>query len=107
MEPVSGQVLPTNSHSRTKILFKCGCGNHKLIIWKNFTTNHTKSCGSCKSHTKYNIDEIKANKFEHLQLCLDQDLTNINSNSKLWFQCDCGRKKQIALKSVEIGRAHV
>jgi hypothetical protein len=68
IKPKSGQVLPESPHSRVKILFVCDCGNEKEIVWKNYMTNHTKSCGRCKSRTKYNVDGLVGRKFGHLRV---------------------------------------
>ncbi|MFW6225577.1 MAG: hypothetical protein ACOC3V_01295 [bacterium] len=102
IEPVPGQNLPNAKHSRKKVLFKCDCGNEKWIIWKNYNTNHTKSCGMCKSQ-KYSIDAIKNKKFGHLTVDIDTIKGKINSKSILTFICDCGNKKDIILKSVVNG----
>lgn len=67
IKPKPGQVLPTSPHSRIKILFICDCGNKKWISWKNFNSDHTRSCGSCKNKIKYNLD-IRGKKFGYLEL---------------------------------------
>lgn len=100
IKPKPGQTLPLSDHSRTKILFICDCGNEKWITWKNYKTNHTKSCGNCKYKSKYNIDVLKNKKFGFLKIDKSNIPNKFNSNTKFTFICDCGNKKDIALKSV-------
>ena len=69
IKPKEGQILPENDHSRTKVLFVCDCGNEKLISWKNYKTNHTKSCGSCK---RLKLENIINKKFGKLIWCVLQ-----------------------------------
>lgn len=52
---------------------------------------------------KYGIENIIGKKYGFLTVCRDQSLDNINSNSRLTFECECGNKKEIILKSVVNG----
>lgn len=104
IKPIPGQNFPKNAYSHKKIWFQCDCGNKKLISWRNYNTNHTKSCGECLQRLKYNIESVKNKVFGHLKLDLNQKFPNkINSNTKLWWECDCGHKKKVVFKSVVNG----
>lgn len=103
IKPKSDQVLPVSPHSRVKILFVCDCGNEKEIIWKNYMTNHTKSCGKCKNRTKYNIDKLVGRKFGHLRIDKGSIPDDVSSKSRVRFLCDCGGFKEVVLKSVVNG----
>lgn len=97
---VEGQKLPEKPHARAKILFRCDCGNYKWIYWKNYTQNHTKSCGNCKKKL-YTEENLLKKKFNHLIVDPNQQFPlNITSKCKLIFICDCGNKKPIVIKSV-------
>lgn len=46
---------PTKKDNRTAWLCLCSCGNKKVVLTSNLTTQKTKSCGMCKHllHKKY------------------------------------------------------
>lgn len=97
--PKIGQTIPKSLHSRDRILFVCDCGREKLISWKNYNANHTKSCGKCRSD-KFKLDNIINKHFGQLKLA-NQDLPEIiNKRTLLKWDCDCGNSKLIVASSV-------
>lgn len=102
IHPIPGQQLPSSKHSRTKILFRCDCGREKAIVWKNYTSNHTKSCGLCRSD-KFKLENIVGKKFGLLTLQDNQNLNTLQKRTELIWKCECGNYKKICLASVVNG----
>lgn len=94
------QNLPKRKHSRERIWFKCSCGNVKQISWKNYNTNHTKSCGECRSN-KFQLLNLKDKNFGKLAIDLNQQFPNkITKRTKLNWLCECGSNKIVCAGSV-------
>ncbi len=93
---IDGQDIPKTKNARQKIKFLCDCGRTTEIIWKNYANNHTKSCGKCRL---FNKEKLKL-KYGKLSVADNQDFSNITSNSKIIWKCDCGNTKNIVIKSV-------
>jgi hypothetical protein len=99
LTPCDNQILPNKQHSRQMIKFQCDCGRIKEIMWKNYNTNHTKSCGQCKSD-KFLYKNIYNQKYGLLRLHEDTIDHSINKRTLLNWICDCGNTKQICAGSV-------
>jgi hypothetical protein len=92
------QSIPVAKHSRKYLEFLCTCGRTKAVMWKNYNTNHTRSCGSC---LKPNIQMLLTKKWKFLSLDPDQTFPdNVVNKTPLLFRCDCGNSKKIVLASV-------
>lgn len=98
--PKPGQELPKSDYSHAVVLFVCDCGREKSIIWKNYKTNHTKSCGMCQSD-KFRPENVIGKQFGKLTI---KHLPQVyNSKTKVDWECDCGNIKAIAIGSVVNG----
>jgi hypothetical protein len=102
IKPIDGQELPDKPHSRKRIWFICDCGNKKQITWKNYSTNHTKSCGKCKSN-RFSLENLINQKFGKLLLDKNSVPLTYTSKTKVEWICDCGNKKICEIGSVVNG----
>lgn len=100
---LENQTIPENDNSRKRIWFKCTCGRQKQIMWKNYKTNHTKSCGECRSD-KYKIANIINKQWGSLTLNAQQSFPEkVNSKTTILWDCVCGQQKVINIGSVVTG----
>lgn len=73
-------------------LFRCECGNEKIIRKKSVVHQQTKSCG-CEV-----FENIKGKRFGRLTAIRKVESKNL---STIWlFKCECGNEKQINKASV-------
>jgi len=102
IRPKPGQLIPTKPGSRKLVVFVCDCGREKEITWKNYTTNHTKSCGLCRSD-KYLVKNLKDKLFGKLRLANQELPQKIGKRTKLKWVCKCGNTKEVVAGSVVMG----
>lgn len=85
--------------SHKRLTFQCSCGKIKDLVVRQIVSNQTKTCGEC-NHINLNPGD------SYFSFIYTGDSIRIGSGSyrKLLFQCKCGIKKNISLRSVTMGQ---
>lgn len=80
-------------------LFRCDCGNEKIIIKAGVKSGQTKSCG-CLGNK---VDDITGQKFNRLTAICFLRLDRTGACRYWLFRCDCGNEKEIDKYNVRKG----
>lgn len=75
-------------NAKTKMRYKCKCGNESITTWNNFKRG--KRCMKCNRCAKLNIEFIR-NRFLEKKCILLED-TYINSKTKMKYRCICNNE---------------
>ncbi len=84
-------------------LFKCDCGNEKIISKEAVVAGKTKSCGCLQHKTAPNFKDLTGKRFGRLTVIkrADDYISPSGNHSTQWFcQCDCGNACIIAASSL-------
>jgi len=75
-------------NNETYWLFKCDCGNQKVIRAAGVSNGKTNSCGCMNG----NIKDLKNKRFGRLTV-INMIIDRVSNGSRLWLcKCDCGNK---------------
>jgi hypothetical protein len=86
-------------NNRTKMNYRCNCGNNSEITFINF--NHGKRCMKCSGKEKYTYDYVKKC-FEDVNYEL-LETEYINSSTKMKYRCDKNHLKTIIFANFKHG----
>jgi len=91
-----GHLVALKYVGASKWLFRCDCGNEKVIESRNATSGHTTSCGCVlkAKRIKYHVGQRFGNVV----------LLNPMSNGKWLMRCDCGREFAALVYPYKVGR---
>lgn len=84
-------------------LFKCDCGNEKIISKEAVVGGKTKSCGCLQHRTASNFKDLTGKRFGRLTVIkrAEDYISPSGNHSTQWFcRCDCGNTSTIAASSL-------
>jgi len=76
--------------NKTKMRFKCKCGNEYEAKWNSVIGRNQWQCPKCSGRAKWTIGEIKRICKEHGVECLEKEYAN--ARTKMRFKCKCGNE---------------
>jgi len=99
-----------NLNSKTKIKFKCSCGNEEIKLYSTIYEHSGLYCKIC-SHKNKRTKGLNANKFmydnsflkkslEESNACLIEEYVNPNSRTFINFICSCGKEHSKTLETI-------
>jgi hypothetical protein len=87
---------PPPLNHREKCQFTCSCGNTHTTSWKAFHGGKIASCGQCEIFLWKSSGNRKFGKLTLVTAF--EDVRTLSD--KAWWECECGRRKAIVVKSV-------
>lgn len=75
-------------NARTKMKFKCKCGNIYEAPWARVKNRSQWQCPKCSGKEKLNLDDIQKECLKHNTECLEEEYKN--ASTKMKFKCKCG-----------------
>jgi hypothetical protein len=79
-------------HGHTQWVFKCDCGNERIITVAHVKAGHAKSCGCFRNSTGL-PPVIQGAKFGHWTAIREIGWDEGKNNKKWLFRCDCGTER--------------
>jgi phage terminase small subunit len=86
-------------NSKTKMKYKCKCGNNSNIDWSHFKQGNR--CMKCGGSEKLTLEYVK--KFFKEQRCKLLETEYINAHSKMKYICKCGNDSSTSFDSFKQG----
>jgi len=86
-------------NSRTKLRYRCSCGNESLILWSHF-----KSGSRCNKCYKRNLPISDVKDFFESKDCKLLSKEYINNREKLKYICNCGNISEITYGNFKNGQ---
>ena len=89
-------------NNKTKMKYKCKCGNESSIVFNNFKNG--QRCKKCKSSNYINSKKLT---FEYVknyfteQQCELLETEYKNNNTKMKYKCKCGNISNIIFNNVK------
>jgi len=80
----------SNKHKRKNYLFKCECGNEKIILGDSVEYEHTKSCGCAHKDAANKKIKILQNGSKYGKLTILKHLKYENKHHIYLCKCNCG-----------------
>jgi predicted SprT family Zn-dependent metalloprotease/very-short-patch-repair endonuclease len=93
---VEGQTPPEKIYSKSKLKFRCDCGNEFYTLWSSFSRGQAKTCGSCKI---FSFKKSGQTQFSNLTLVTSLSEIKRLIDKPLWL-CKCGNQKNISITNV-------
>lgn len=98
------ELLDVYVNQRTKVKYRCSCGELSVITISDFKTGRRCGCGNKKHgiERRFEIEEVKQTFEENSCILLEKEYTN--SRTKMRYICSCGQESQICYSSFKQGR---
>ena len=93
-------------NAKSKLIFKCNCGNLYETTWQSFTTNHNDRCPVCTNkQSKYSLAVENYLKLRGLSYTKEYSFNDCKDNHVLLFDFAVDNNKQLILIEVD-GETH-
>jgi hypothetical protein len=89
----------TYINSRTKMKYRCKCGNESYILWSNFKKG--VRCLKCSGHEKPTIEFLK--QYFSERGCELLDTEYVNAKTPLRYICSCGNESTTFFRTFKAG----
>jgi DNA-directed RNA polymerase subunit RPC12/RpoP len=94
------ELLETEyTNTRTKMKYRCKCGNESSTSFDNFRAGYR--CMKCSGNERLTLEFVQQYFKEHN--CELLETSYINSNTKMKYKCECGREHEMTWDNFKQG----
>lgn len=98
------ELLCKYVNSRTKLVYRCLCGNISTIRLNDFRRGRRCGCGNKRNGDRYRMSIEEIQRIFAEQGCILLSKTYENNHVPVDYICKCGRQSRISVASFQAGR---